>query len=143
MLKGTVVFVGVGNPMLGDDALGPYLAKRIKGGINAETVPENFISKITGMSPDTVVIFDALEFGGAPGEVRIVKAKTAGGILLSTHALPLSKFARMLEPASVWLVGVQPKGARFGEGMCEEVRTSAERILVEVAEFGGKRGLRA
>ena len=135
ILKGKVTFVGVGNPMKGDDGFGPYVAKKIKGCIDAQTVPENFISAIKKMGPDYVVVFDALDFGGRPGEVKIVDAGRSRGMLLSTHALPLSKFSDLLKPAKVWLIGVQPAKAGFGDGISTEVLESADIIVNEVSRW--------
>ncbi len=139
LLRGNVVFVGVGNTLKGDDGAGPRIAKKT-GGIDAGTAPENFISKITRSKPETVVIFDALDFGGKPGEATVVDAMKTDGILLSTHAIPLSKFACMLKPAKVWLVGIQPKSIGFGEDMSKEVLKSAGRIADEIAEWKEKTG---
>ena len=91
-------------------------------------MPENFISKIRSGKPDNVVVFDALDFGGRPGEIMVVKAEEAQGVMLSTHALPLSLFARMLAPSRVWLVGAQPACVRFGERMSREVEESAKKV---------------
>ncbi len=118
--------------MKGDDAFGPRIAQEIPGAINAKNVPENYISKIKKTKPGIVIIFDALDFGGKFGEIKIIEAGKAKGILLSTHAIPLSKFSEMLAPSRVWLVGVQPKSALFGEEMSREVSESARKIKDEV-----------
>jgi hydrogenase 3 maturation protease len=131
ILVGKVVFAGVGNALLGDDSVGPYIAENV-GGIDTGTVPENYIGKIAKMNPDHVVLFDALDFGGKAGEMRIIRADDSTGLMLSTHALPLSKFASMLAPAKVFLVGIQPKGIALGEGMSEEVKNSAQHIISQV-----------
>ncbi len=130
-----MVFVGVGNQMKGDDGFGPHVAQKIPRAINAETAPENFISKIRREKPDAVVIFDAVDFGARAGEVKVFEASEAAGILLSTHAIPLSKFAKMLEPSKAWLVGVQPASVEFGQGLSEDVLKSAEKISEEVLSW--------
>lgn len=121
--------------MKGDDAFGPKVADGIPGAINAETMPENFISRINKAKPDSVIIFDALDFGGKFGEIKIIEAGKAQGLLLSTHAIPLSSFSLMLSPARVWLVGIQPKNALFGEEMSREVIESAQLITDEVLNW--------
>lgn len=121
--------------MKGDDAFGPQVAEAIPGAMNTGTAPENFISKIKREKPDSVIVFDALDFGGKFGEMKILEAEKTEGLLLSTHAIPLSKFAVMLSPAKVWLVGGQPKAAMFGEEMSEEVSESARRITDEVLSW--------
>ncbi|MFH0817718.1 MAG: hydrogenase maturation protease [Candidatus Micrarchaeota archaeon] len=132
ILKGKVVFVGVGNPLKGDDGFGPLMAEKIPSAINAEATPENFVPKIKIRKPDSVIIFDALDFGGKAGEVKVVKASDAKGLNLSTHTIPLSKFSEMLSPFNVWLVGVQPTGVSFGAEMSKEVIESAGKLEKEV-----------
>jgi hydrogenase 3 maturation protease len=126
------VFIGVGNPMKGDDGIGPYIAERIPGAITAGTAPENFIGKIKGQNPDAVSVFDALDFDGKPGQIRVLEAKETKGLLLSTHSLPLSLFAEMLAPSRVILVGIQPKSLGFGEEMSDEVKGAAKKLLLEL-----------
>jgi len=127
--------------MRGDDGFGPSLAERIPCAINAGNSPENFISKITREKPDTVVIFDAVDFGGEAGEIRVFDAKQTVGPLVSTHAVPLSKFAQALEPARTWIIGIQPGNIGFGEAMSREALESTESIGRELsAWFEGRRG---
>jgi hydrogenase 3 maturation protease len=138
MFGGRTVLVGVGNPMKGDDGFGPLVANMVPGALDARTVPENFISRIRAERPDNVIVFDSLDFGGKPGEVRVVDAADAEGLAFSTHALPLSLFARMLAPAKVWLVGAQPASVGFGESASKEVKESAERIANQAKELLGR-----
>ncbi|MFH1448210.1 MAG: hydrogenase 3 maturation endopeptidase HyCI [Candidatus Micrarchaeota archaeon] len=136
ILKENILFLGVGNPMKGDDGVGPYIAKRI-GGIDVGTVPENFVSRINASEEDTIVVFDALEFGGVPGDVRIVDANESEGVTFSTHSLPLSKFSKFLELKTVWLVGIQPSVVEFAEGMSPDVTKSADLIVEEISRWLG------
>ncbi|MEW5902473.1 MAG: hydrogenase 3 maturation endopeptidase HyCI [Acidobacteriota bacterium] len=132
LLRGKVVFVGVGNPLLGDDGFGPSMARGIPGAINAGSVPENFASKISREKPDTVVIFDAVDFGGRAGEIRVFDPSDTRSPNVSTHSLPLSKFAEALKPATVLLVGIQPRGITFGEPISEEVAAGANALQGEI-----------
>jgi len=54
-----VVFVGVGNRMRGDDAIGPALIDLIKGrvphAIDADGAPENVTSAIRRLEPAVIV----------------------------------------------------------------------------------------
>jgi len=134
LVKGKVVFVGVGNELRGDDGVGVYIAKKLKRRktVNAGVAPENFIGKIKKMKPERIVIFDALEFGGKPGEVRVVDARKTEGLKISTHSLPLSFFCKLFEGVEVYLIGIQPKSREFGSFMSEEVVRAAEKLLAEL-----------
>jgi len=137
LLKGNVVILGVGNELRGDDGVGVHIASRVKrrNFINAGVAPENFVGKIKRMKPERIVIFDALDFGGKPGEVKIVDARKTEGLKISTHSLPLSFFCKLFEDIGIYLVGIQPKNNEFGKGMSNEVVERAEK-LVELLTSG-------
>lgn len=138
-----VVILGVGNPLRGDDGFGPSLIESLKGKIkahliNAETSPENFTGVIKSLKPHLILILDALEFGGEPGELSFIEGDEISEGEPSTHRTSLSLLCGYLEGetgAKVLLVGVQPKTISFGDEMSEEVRKAAlklSRILLKV-----------
>jgi hydrogenase 3 maturation protease len=131
LLQGKIVIVGVGNELRGDDGVGVYIANRLKrrNVINAGVAPENFIGKIKKMKPERIVILDALDFGGKPGEVKIVDARKTKGLKISTHSLPLSFFCKLFENIGIYLIGIQPKLNDFGSEMSREVRDSANGLI--------------
>jgi len=116
-LRGNVLIVGVGNTDRGDDGAGPLLIRLLEGRVGAQCLdagvaPENFLEVIVRATPDTVLLIDAADFGGAPGEVGFYAAADidAGG--LSTHALSLSMMCGYLQarsPVRVWLLAIQPE----------------------------------
>ncbi|MFC1461838.1 hydrogenase 3 maturation endopeptidase HyCI [Verrucomicrobiota bacterium] len=121
--KGKTCILGVGNRMKGDDGAGPMLIDRIAGRVKADCVdagivPENFLEKIIRMGPDTVLIVDALNFSGTPGDIRVLKpdAIASGGI--SSHALSLRMTCDYLNSrsrVSVHIVGIQPASTELGQ----------------------------
>jgi hydrogenase 3 maturation protease len=131
LLEGNVVILGVGNELRGDDGVGVYIASRLNGKnvINAGVAPENFVGKIKRMRPERIVIFDALDFGGRPGDVRIVDARKTEGLKVSTHSLPLSFFSKLFGKTEIYVVGIQPKSNEFGSKMSREVKKSAEELI--------------
>jgi hydrogenase 3 maturation protease len=133
------VIVGVGNGLKGDDGIGVFLAGELKREIGENKdimvigtqVPENFIRPILDFRPGRVVILDAADFRGRPGEFRVIKQEEIMGFLVSTHNMPLTIFLKALEnlKAEKTLVGVQPKGLEFGTGLSPEVRAGAGDVL--------------
>ena len=129
--------IGVGNSLRGDDGVGPYIAEQLgrQTGlrvIDAGTVPENYLDEVASFEPDLVIIFDAAEFRGHPGEVRIVDEHVIPLATLSTHSIPLSVIYHLLEKdteAAVIFVGVQPKQLDMQEGLSIEVKASSEEII--------------
>lgn len=135
--------LGVGNALKADDAAGPMLAETLRGRFpdrvfDAGQVPENYMGPIRRARPDAIVLVDAADFGGAPGDVRLVSAADIGGLALGTHAAPLSMFMDLAAAetgADVHLVAVQAKSTAFGETMCDEVREAVAGLSHELAEI--------
>lgn len=116
------LLVGVGNEMRGDDAFGPLLARSlIREGLpalDAGTAPENVTGAVRARAPSVVVLADAVDFGGLPGEVRLLEpgSLAAGGS--TTHDAGLGLLAAFLEAelgCRVVLLACQPARTGFGE----------------------------
>ncbi len=131
------VLLGIGNELLGDDSIGPWIAKKINGknnwiGINAGTAPENFLSLIKREKPDLLVIVDATEMGLSPGEIRLIpREKIPKLTYFSTHTLSLAFLIETLESdvGKILFIGIQPKAIALGCPISEEVVLSAKRLL--------------
>ena len=57
--------------------------------------------------PGDYQLIDAADFGGQPGEIRIAERDDVGGLMMGTHAPPLSMFMQLLSDdtgADVYLV---------------------------------------
>ncbi len=142
---GRLVILGIGNPMRGDDGVGVEIVRLLKGKvpdkvkiIDCQSVPENFIGEIRKFSPSHVLMMDAAHFGGYPGEARLIKPEMISGIPLSTHNVPLSVLAEVIEKtlgARVMLLAIQPRRIGFGEEMSFEVQRSARRIARMLLEI--------
>lgn len=134
--RGKVCILGVGNRMKGDDGAGPVLIGRLSGRVSAECVdagvaPENYLEKIVRMKPDTILVVDAMDFGGVPGEIRIFEPENIVGGGISTHALSLQMVCDYLKariPVRIFLLGIQPETAAFGVGLSSEVVTSIDSL---------------
>jgi hydrogenase 3 maturation protease len=68
-----VVFVGMGNILLGDDGFGPELGAGLSAlgftVIDAGTVPENHIGAVARKQPRTVILLDAVHLGREPASI--------------------------------------------------------------------------
>ncbi|MDW8021221.1 MAG: hydrogenase maturation protease, partial [Nitrososphaerota archaeon] len=77
------------------------------------------------------IFFDAADFGGKPGEIRILSPEEASGTVVSTHTIPLNA---ILEVAGIkapsYVVGIQAVKLGFGEEMSDPVK-DAGKIIVE------------
>ncbi|MCX8170900.1 MAG: hydrogenase maturation peptidase HycI [Candidatus Bathyarchaeota archaeon] len=142
-----LVILGVGNVLRGDDALGPEFISRLMGKlpkkvklIDGGVMPENFIGHIRRFKPSHVLLIDAADFGGKPGEIRLIPPEQISSVALSTHSIPLHILAELIGRyvgAKVMLLGVEPKSLNLGEDVSPEVKKSIElgsRILLEILE---------
>jgi hydrogenase 3 maturation protease len=140
LLRGRVCIVGVGNRQRGDDGAGPRVidarSPTARGvWLDVGVVPENFLEQIAQQYPDTVLIVDAVAFGGLPGECRLMDATAMDtAVVLSTHAASLGMLSDYLSArtrARVQVIGIQPERIDAREGLSQPVEKSV-RELTEV-----------
>jgi len=148
-LLGKVIILGIGNTLRSDDGLGSILAGRIKDKVpfkvfDTGVTPENYLGKIIAEAPDTVLLIDAVDFGGEPGEFRILEQeelKTAN--LFSTHNASLSLSINYLQKnlkVDIIILIVQPKNISFGGTLSPEVTESLNKIESWFIDAGKKTG---
>lgn len=122
--------IGVGNVLKGDDGAGPALVALLasRAGrfpyVDACEVPENYGGWVAKQGLEVAVFVDAVDFGGAPGEWRVIPFEDLLHSASSTHRLSLHFLIRYL--TEQWkgdpvLVGVQPKSLKLGDGLSAEV----------------------
>lgn len=117
--------IAIGNKLRRDDAIALAVADRLPWHhiIKAGTVPENFI-----MPGDNIVLIDAVDFGGKPGEVHLLSPKEIEEKYLTTHNFtPL-----LLSIANVRVIGIQPENTNLGEGLSEKLTQRIDKIALEV-----------
>ena len=135
--QGTVLVLGVGNSMKGDDGVGPRVVERLtvacrlpaaRSGpdralalvaLDCGVTPENYTSVVRRLRPALLLIVDAADMGLAAGECRIIPAGRVGALGLSTHSMPLSLFMSYVSDLAsrVVLIGVQPRLMGLGAPM--------------------------
>lgn len=143
-LKGKTLILGIGNPLKQDDGAGPELIRRIKLSsrrpraelLDAGVAPENYTGKIKQIRPDTLLIVDAVDFGGAAGSIKVFRAEEIGMQSLSTHNISLKTFIGFLKEdlpnLEVWVIGIQPKAAGLGEGLSPEVTRGIDELCMSL-----------
>ena len=130
--------VGVGNVLKGDDGAGPMVVSALQGRftlpmVDASEVPENYGGWVVKQKLDAVVYVDAVDFGGEPGELRIIPIEDLLRSASSTHRLSLHYVIEYLKnewSGDAVLIGVQPKHLRLGEAASEEV-CAGVRLLAD------------
>ncbi len=126
----------VGNPIREDDGVGVYIGKTLSkigyNVINAEQNPENYIDEIISKRPKNLIIVDAAQFNGKPGDVMFVDAKNIPETSISTHTIPLSVISAIIHNetgSNIFFIGIQIKSMEYKEKLNKEVKETADFIL--------------
>ena len=139
LLEQDVCLVGIGNRLKGDDAVGPMLIDAVRDQvsfacIDAGVAVENHLEQIVSRGGGDVLFFDAMDFGGEPGEIRMFQpGETAGD--LSTHALSLqlaADYVRARCGTDIWLVGIQPGDIGLEHDLSESVQQALDRLRATI-----------
>ena len=142
--KEKVSLLCVGNDLNGDDGVGPFLYNKIQNLANpnlqildARTVPENFVGPIQEFKPDVVLVIDAADFGGTPGEMRFIPPQQIANFSISTHGMNLGLIEKSLgkEGIEVVFLGIQPKQTEIGEGLSQEVEAAVDKFAEELKKI--------
>jgi len=134
---GDLVIVGVGNTLRGDDGVGVELARILKESMKSERakvfIVEDKVDLIPKMlrdvNPGIILLLDAADFGGRPGEIRVMKLEEASRKAISTHELPLDlimKAAGISAPA--YVLGIQVENLEFGKEVSPQVKAAANEV---------------
>lgn len=136
--SGLTLVITIGNNLRSDDGVGPYIAGKISSPrkniivMNAGDRPENIIDSAVESRPSQTIIIDAADFGGLPGEMRIIPEYAIPDKPLSTHSFPLRIISRLLAEdtgSEVFFLGIQPESMAFGEGLSLKVMRAAEEVI--------------
>lgn len=135
-LKGKAVVLGIGNTLRNDDGIGSILAGRIKDKVScivydAGSSPENYLGKIIKDKPDNIIIVDAVDFGGIPGEYRILEGDLKTANLFSTHNASISLTINYLKSnlgTDIIILAVQPKNTAFGDSLSQEMAKTLREL---------------
>lgn len=118
---GITVFMGIGNILKGDDALGPEVIRRLSEAghlaVDAGTVPESYIGHVKKLNPDTVIIVDAVHLDREAGAVELLsRDEILSGTGFTTHSLSPALVMEHLEQetgATILMLAIQPASTLF------------------------------
>jgi hydrogenase maturation protease HycI len=144
-IDGRVCLLGIGNRYHHDDAVGPYLAEAIESRpdydvIDAGTIPEDYVETTAHKHPDTILMVDATDFGGEPGEVRLLYPEHVANSGVSTQADSLRVLSEHLQArthARIALLAVQPADTSDGKGLSQPVSRTLDDLLESLPEICG------
>jgi hydrogenase 3 maturation protease len=139
-----LAIMGIGNPLRRDDGVGVEIINQLTDKVpecvrlfNCEMVPEIFLSDIEAYQPTHLLIIDAAELKTKPGEAKIIPPQKIGGTTFSSHTIPLSLLASMIDEAvktKIMFLGIQPFSTGFGEDLSPELQMAVKKIVKTISE---------
>ena len=138
LLDPDTVLIGIGNEISGDDGFGPELAKRLKPflgerAIDGGLAPENWTGPISKLGPKILVIADAVDFGGEPGDISIVDPDDLESGLPATHGPGFSPLLFFLKNAlpklETFILAVQPAETGLMKPISPKVESAISKIV--------------
>jgi hydrogenase maturation protease HycI len=135
---GVSLYITVGNSLRCDDGAGPYIASQITDPgdniyiLDVADRPENGLFEAEKVRPSKTVVIDAADFGGGPGEAKVIPLEFIPATTLSTHTFPLPVITKMLQEETateVFFIGIQSVSVELGEGLSKEVKKTSDEII--------------
>ena len=144
LYKRQTVLLGIGRRNHGDDAAGPLLAEKIGKhkfitGLICEELTENYTDIVQALRPQTVLLSDAVDFKGQPGQVVLMKADDLNATTVSAHHAslqPLMRYLEMTTGGEVRLLGIQPAALVPGTGTSRSVNDTIEMLRSLLLKVG-------
>jgi hydrogenase maturation protease len=140
-----VAIVGIGNPLRTDDGIGILLLEKLMEKRNEFLHPVEFIDGGTGgvnllhilARYDIVILLDAIEFKGRPGDHRLftlddIQANQVSGSI-STHEQDVLKIIHLSKklgelPEELLFFGIQPKDTSPGIGVSKQIQQMMDQL---------------
>lgn len=136
--SGDFCLIGVGNDISGDDGFGPKLARSLKPmyderSIDGGLAPENWTGPIKRISPQRLIIADAVAFDAKPGELAIFDPDDLAEGLPATHGPSfgplLSYLSESIPDLEVLILAARPEKTGLMEPMSKSVKTAVDNII--------------
>ena len=154
-LKGasSLVILGIGNDIRGDDGLGPYIIEELSRKkeeiqensdidsifdlnclflINGGSVPQNLTSKIKSYDPSHVILIDASLMNKEPGDIEIVNKENISNVSISTHSMSLAyliKFLELEKPFEILFIGIEPEIMDLSFELSDKIQKASDDLV--------------
>lgn len=128
-----ILFVGVGNRLKSDDAIGIIICEKINfttcvDTLIVEAAIEKFVGKINSLAPDLLVLVDCTDFDREPGYFKMIHISEIPDNTFHTHTVSLRRISEFFE-METFLLGIQPQNVKFGEEISPSVWQAAQKII--------------
>lgn len=153
-----VLIGGIGNVLLGDDGIGPYVARLLAAryefdeGVEVADLGTPALDLVDQISAkDAVILIDSIETDAAPGTVVLYRKaeimRQRPAVRMDPHSPALvdtllgADFFGV-EPADVLLVGIQASSYEAGCKLSEPVKAAVNQAIAEVLSELERLGIR-
>jgi hydrogenase maturation protease len=144
-----IAVIGIGNPLMGDDGAGVAVLEilRHRGlprGVEIIELGSGGLTLLHRMEGfDNVVLVDAVDFRGEPGEVRVFSpddvrsVKTISYSLHDVDILKVIDLARQMEqcPEVIMIAAIQPESLNPSTELSPSVSTNLQELTDRVQEL--------
>lgn len=132
LYKKNVLFVGIGNALKSDDAIGIYVVENIKQRANIKTLVvesgiEKFIGKINSISSDVLILADCTDLNKSQASILLPIEKIQDNTV-NSHTISLKRISEFFK-METYLLGLQPENVGFGEKISEKVKKEADELV--------------
>lgn len=132
----------LGNPVMGDDATGYIVAKRLEEKglgekvVYAGTNPLDFLGRLRRGEAELIIVVDSVQAGLRPGDVIVdwLENVKEAGTLATTHSIPLQALERIIGKRML-LIGVQGSVYEAGAGPTAPTARSATYVAVALEKL--------
>ena len=134
-----IAIIGLGNTLRRDDGIGVYVASKLRsslrnvGGVEvivAEDRVDYAARELMKLKPDLIIVIDAMEFHGSPGEIKLVKLEDVEEPYAYTHRVPMKTVFKLMGiKAPIYVLGIQVISRDFGEELSEDVKAAGDEIV--------------
>jgi len=134
-----IAIIGLGNTLRRDDGVGVYVALRLKNllrgvrGIEviaAEDRVDYAAEELEKVNPCLILVIDAMEFHGIPGEIRVVRLEDVEEPYAYTHRIPMKTVFKLMGiEAPTYVIGIQVASRDFGEGLSREIKVAGDEVV--------------
>ncbi|MDD3725852.1 MAG: hydrogenase nickel incorporation protein HypB [Candidatus Ratteibacteria bacterium] len=137
--SGRIVVVGMGDRLKADDAAGSLVAEKLSKVVKKKDVKvidagnsiENYVGVIEKFRPDTVIVIDAVDFGGKAGDIKVMKSEEIQELTTSTHSFSLSLILNNIHietGARCIVIGIQPEKIVLSEDVSSAVQKAVQKL---------------
>lgn len=148
-MKSKVTIGGIGSVLLGDDAVGPYVAGMLEAGYRFDenvTIADlgtpglDLLAHLSGI--DALILIDSVSNGAPPGTVTLYRKEDIlrhgpAPVRMDPHSPVLSESLLIAElagegPQDILLIGITGEQYEVGSGLSEATRKAAEDAVVAI-----------